>query len=185
MSQPKMDELLGLGKRSWQKYEAEGVMPGARVVEALAREGWNANWILTGDGPRRLHELGSAQGPTVSSPADYAGPLEAISLRTAWLEGRGISPENLVTAVFPDDTMAPTIEKGDLVLADRARAELSANGLYMVEQMRQRTVVRLQLELDGQVTRLMDNAKFPSPPMPREKIEPYIIGTVFWIGGER
>mgnify|MGYP005818897457 CR=1 FL=1 len=185
MPQPKMDELLGLGKQSWQKYESAGVAPGSKVIQALVEQGWNANWILTGEGPERLGEIQSASGPAVSGGMEDRGPIQALSLRSEWLENRGIRAQDVAVTVFPDDSMAPTIKKGDLVLADKARADLIANGLYMVEHMRQRTVVRLILEPDGTVTRILDNVDRPNPEMSRERIEPYIIGTVFWIGGER
>lgn len=53
-----MDELLGLGKKSWQRYESGGVAPGGPIFAALARQGINVNWLLEGEdaGPMLLNE---------------------------------------------------------------------------------------------------------------------------------
>ena len=53
VSQKEMDPLLGLGKRSWQRYESDKNVPGSKVIAELARRGFDANWILTGQGEMR------------------------------------------------------------------------------------------------------------------------------------
>lgn len=54
-TQPEMDAALGIGIRSWQRYESGGQSPGYKVLAGLARLGFDINWILLGQGsPRRL-----------------------------------------------------------------------------------------------------------------------------------
>ncbi|MEE9357357.1 helix-turn-helix domain-containing protein [Candidatus Vondammii sp. HM_W22] len=59
VSQAEMDGLLGIGKKSWQRYESGGHTPGSQVIAALARLDCNANWLLTGSGAMIM-----AQQPT-------------------------------------------------------------------------------------------------------------------------
>lgn len=48
--QKTMAEQLGISFRSWQDYELGKSVPGGKVFEALAKMGYDANWLLTGEG---------------------------------------------------------------------------------------------------------------------------------------
>ena len=68
-TQPEMDSSLSIGKKSWQKYES-GVIPGSGVIAKLATMGFNANWILTGQGSPYLD---APDGAGISDAAgDYS-----------------------------------------------------------------------------------------------------------------
>jgi len=45
-----MADQLGISFRSWQDYELGKSIPGGKVFEALVKLGFNANWLLTGQG---------------------------------------------------------------------------------------------------------------------------------------
>ncbi|GEM_PF-3498178 len=45
-----MAALVGGHERSWQGYEKGDNLPGSEVLQALAKLGFNTNWILTGEG---------------------------------------------------------------------------------------------------------------------------------------
>lgn len=49
-----MAEYLGIGKRTYAGYERDEAEIGAGPLSRLVAEGWNANWLLTGEGPERL-----------------------------------------------------------------------------------------------------------------------------------
>ena len=49
-SQKDIAALAGASYRAWQGYENGENQPGAKVIEALAKLGINANWLLTGEG---------------------------------------------------------------------------------------------------------------------------------------
>jgi len=51
-----MATALGIGLKSWQVYEQGKSIPGGKVFEALVQLGFNANWLLNGEGPMRLNE---------------------------------------------------------------------------------------------------------------------------------
>jgi transcriptional regulator with XRE-family HTH domain len=54
--QKSMATLLSISFRSWQDYELGKSVPGGKVFEALAKQGIDTNWLLTGEGPMRRGE---------------------------------------------------------------------------------------------------------------------------------
>ncbi|HOK05337.1 MAG TPA: helix-turn-helix transcriptional regulator [Victivallales bacterium] len=50
LSQKAMAEKIGIGVRNWQGYESGENIPGGKVLQSLAKLGFNINWILTGEG---------------------------------------------------------------------------------------------------------------------------------------
>lgn len=52
-SQKTMAADIGISFRAWQGYELGNNTPGSAVIEELVRLGYNANWILTGEGPMK------------------------------------------------------------------------------------------------------------------------------------
>lgn len=49
-TQKEMAADVSVSVQMWQTYEAGKSVPGGNVLEALARMGFNVNWILTGEG---------------------------------------------------------------------------------------------------------------------------------------
>lgn len=49
-TQKEMAIVVGCHERAWQKYEKGDNSPGSEILEALAKLGYNTNWILTGVG---------------------------------------------------------------------------------------------------------------------------------------
>lgn len=75
-SQKEMAEALGVGLKSWQVYEQGGSVPGGNVFESLVRLGFNANWLLTGEGEmRRDRDVYRAGGPDVAIVVEPATPF--------------------------------------------------------------------------------------------------------------
>ena len=66
LSQKALASELGIAVRSWQVYEEGKSVPGGEVFAALTRKGFDANWLLTGEGEMRRGEggLGGAQAQT-------------------------------------------------------------------------------------------------------------------------
>ncbi|MGE4334487.1 MAG: helix-turn-helix transcriptional regulator [Pigmentiphaga sp.] len=56
-TQQEMADHLGIGKRTYAGYERDEAEIGAAPLAILVRDGWNANWLLTGEGPERLEAL--------------------------------------------------------------------------------------------------------------------------------
>lgn len=63
-SQAAFAARLGIHKNTLGNYERGDREIGATALLALVRLGWNANWVLTGDGECRLDADGSVQAGT-------------------------------------------------------------------------------------------------------------------------
>jgi len=48
---------LGVHKNTYGGYERGETEIGAGAIFRLVAEGWNANWLLTGEGPERIEQL--------------------------------------------------------------------------------------------------------------------------------
>lgn len=62
LSQKDASTRLRVPGRTYQDYERGVRSPGAESMEAFARAGINANWLLTGEGPMLLSELDEQEG---------------------------------------------------------------------------------------------------------------------------
>lgn len=71
-SQPDRAEQLGVHKNTYARWERGETSISAEGLEALMREGWNANWILTGEGPQRLEDTRRV----ADQEGSYAGSQE-------------------------------------------------------------------------------------------------------------
>jgi len=65
LSQQGLADQLGVSKRGIQDNETRNRVPGGDVINGFVRLGINANWLLTGDEPMLLKDLG------VPAPALY------------------------------------------------------------------------------------------------------------------
>lgn len=52
-----MGQVMGVAQRTYASYERNERTPDADALLPLVEEGWNANWLLTGEGPERLEAL--------------------------------------------------------------------------------------------------------------------------------
>jgi hypothetical protein len=72
-----MGPLLCISQYSWQKYETKGHIPGGRVLAGLVELGFNANWLLTGNGTMMIEESNaSTQSKSIEALIEEANQLE-------------------------------------------------------------------------------------------------------------
>ena len=96
-SQREMSIVIGGSKATWQVYEDGTSVPGGKALEALARQGFNVNWILTGEGTMRRE--------AANEPLDeelLQAVLEAVeqSLSETGLELRPNKKAQLIKALY-------------------------------------------------------------------------------------
>lgn len=68
LSQKDMAVAIGISLPGLQGYEAGRSVPGGSVFEALVKLGFNANWLLTGEGEMRTNGL-------AFQVAHHSGPM--------------------------------------------------------------------------------------------------------------
>jgi hypothetical protein len=70
-------------------------------------------------------------------------------------------PRSLVVWRNPDDSMAPSLAKGSLMIIDHTETEWN-DGLYLVERGDQQVARRVQISSDGTILLRCDNPAWPA-----------------------
>lgn len=135
-----------------------------------------------------LHEAALAAGSGAENGTERV--VDYLAFRRDWLRKIGVAPSNAVLARAWGDSMQPCIWDGDMVLIDRARAEVpvrmpgsatrSRSPIYAVLDEGRARLKRIERPEDGQVILLSDNPDYPPEFAKIESLS--IIGKVLWWG---
>ena len=116
--------------------------------------------------------------------------VDHLAFRKDWLRRIGVIPASAVIARARGDSMAPTIQDGDLILIDRARADPPASlrdpkdtrlaPIYAVVDDGSARVKRIELAGAGILALLSDSPTTPAEFRPTSAVA--IIGRVMWWG---
>lgn len=103
LSQKDMGRRFGVSGTTWQNYELENASPNAHVLARLSAEGFDINWVLTGDGAMRAGDAAQA-----APPAGFS-ELGARELRRGELggEGRHVLVPRLTLRTIEDEAGRP------------------------------------------------------------------------------
>ena len=106
--------------------------------------------------------------------------VDSIAFRAEWVK-RTLRTEtrDLILIEVVGDSMAPTVEDGDLILANLAEPRFRQDGIYLLRHDSGLTVKRIQRRPDGKLLVRSDNPKYESMVVASVSI----IGRVIWIGG--
>ena len=106
--------------------------------------------------------------------------VDSIAFRAAWVKRRlNTESRNLILIEVVGDSMAPTVEDSDLILADLAEPRFRQDGIYLLRHDSGLMVKRIQRRPDGKLLVRSDNPKYEAMVVSNVKI----IGRVIWIGG--
>lgn len=105
---------LGVPLRTYQTYEQGKREPDLRTLLGVVRKGWNANWLLTGEGPERLEAVAVAE-----NPAGYGSQLVSEEHLTLALS-------QVIEVLQDKELPMPPAKQAELVMAV---AELHAEGI--------------------------------------------------------
>ncbi len=120
-----------------------------------------------------------------------SGAIGQDASEESWLQGKMGLPQSFLQELevaepaflrAPDDAMAPTILRGDLLLLDRAVQTPARDAIYVLARSGQVTVRRLRLDpIADNVTILADNPDYaPLEDVPSSDVP--IFGLVIWQG---
>jgi phage repressor protein C with HTH and peptisase S24 domain len=167
------------------------------LVNLSKAAGVSVEWLATGRGSPT-----KARGESHGMEVVEGGPVPRQSLRTANGRGTAQNPQivdylsfqpdwlqrelnmdlrNLALVEVMGDSMAPTIDEGDLVLVDLREARFRSDGVYVLRIGSDLAVKRLQRQPDGTVLIRGDNPAYESSTVKPEEVT--LLGRVLWIGG--
>lgn len=105
-TQPEMAEVLGVSPRTYAYYEQGERTPDAEALIPLWAEGWNANWVITGEGPERLDAHQEIPNSLSGKDSQALRPDDltmAVTLAQEALDGRTLPADKygkLVTLIY-------------------------------------------------------------------------------------
>lgn len=164
--------------------------PSLTVAVSLAQAGGvSLEWLAHG-GPG---ESGGGVRSVAEEPSAYTGDSYWVRVpridgeeppllfRGDWLAGLAAEPPEAVLAVVPDDTMEPTLNPGDLVLADRRRSRVSSAGLYLFDLGGHPGLRRAIPRPEGPIHLRCDNPAYPEQQLSRDEGRHLTsLGRVLW-----
>lgn len=189
-----LSRRLGISRTALYEWAAGKATPDAVAISRLAAEtGYSAAWLATGEGPVKpgspladdyffpdLEPL-----PREASPLAFKSSFLFRICTDAKLIAEGTWRPFLIEMV--DDSMEPTIKRGDLLLVSRKKG-LESGGLFAFERGsgkdHQIVVRRVQLQMgDERIVVSCDNRNYPSETLTFEQFRELWSGGVFWRGG--
>lgn len=149
-------DAIGISYRTVQNYIAGERGVGSDFLTAASeRLGVSASWILTGLGASTISETHSNEAAeaagaefvpvtrfTVDASAGHGSLVQdetgsgTYAYNRAFLDRRGLKPNNLAVISVRGDSMEPDLHDGDLILIDRAEAtaaDIKEGRIYVVQ----------------------------------------------------
>jgi phage repressor protein C with HTH and peptisase S24 domain len=171
--QPGMISLVNLAKAAGVSVEWLATGRGAPAKDSLQSRSPEPEYTAM---PHH-HLRGSDGRPAIQSPqiVDY------LHFKSEWLQRvLGADPKNLVLAEAVGDSMAPTLDEGDLALVDVRDSRFSFDGLYVLREGVDLSIKRVQRQPDGALVLRSDNAAYEPVTVAPESIT--FLGRIIWIG---
>jgi phage repressor protein C with HTH and peptisase S24 domain len=174
--QPSMISLVNLGKAAGVSVEwlatGRGLPAKSKPAADIAPERAQSI-ILPRHGARSTMDGSSIQSSQI---VDY------VNFRAEWVQRTlGVDPRNLALIEVIGDSMSPTIDEGDLVLADVRETCFENDGVYILRNGRALSVKRIQRQPDESLMVRSDNSAYAPFVVSPDKI--ILAGRVVWVGG--
>lgn len=126
---------------------------------------------------------GTIRGPGNRTTLQSAQLVAHLAFRTEWLTQRlRVDPTKVIVVEVVGDSMSPTVDDGDLVLADLRESRFRHDGIYVLRSGADLSVKRVQRRPDGKLIIRSDNPAYEPAIVTNENIN--IVGYVIWAGGQ-
>lgn len=131
--------------------------------------------------PRIGIELSAGPGVMDSSEQD----LPPLAFRDDWVRSKNItSRSNLRVLEVRGDSMAPSLEDGDVVLVDIGQQDIVDNEVYAIAYGSDLRIKRIAKRFDGGLFVRSDNPKYPEEIItPPDMEHVRVLGKKLWRGG--
>lgn len=211
VNQKEMAALLGINNRTYENYEKAVNPPGWDACQALVKMGYNANWLLTGEGEIKLGWVsyespdgfklagataeageGFVQVPRYEVKASAGGGamihseqiVDHLAFRSDWVRNAlGVAVSSLVLINVIGDSMEPTLSEGDLILINKSVDGIGDNAVYVLRYDGKLIVKRIQRMFDGSVIIKSDNSMYGPETIKGDLVNGLdVVGRVVWCG---
>jgi len=174
--QPSVANLVALARAAKVSVEwlATGREPGA-AGRGATRAAERSDYSFV---PRYDVRVAAGRGAAIRSEqvVDY------LAFKTDWVRRRlDTDPRSLMLVEAVGDSMAPTIDDGDLLLVDLDEPRFKQDGVYVLRRDSDLIVKRLQRRPDGKLIIRSDNPAYEPAVAPRDGLG--IVGRVIWSAG--
>jgi len=188
---------VGVSDNAIYKWLAGRGQPSVANLVALARAARvSVEWLATGEESKQTAQSikrAVEQGDFIFMPRSrirFSGGREgairseqvvdSIAFRAEWVKrALKAEPRDLILIEAGGDSMAPTVEDGDLILATLAEPRFRQDGIYLLRHDGGLAVKRIQRRPDGKLLLRSDNPKYEAMVVPSVDV----VGRVIWIGG--
>jgi phage repressor protein C with HTH and peptisase S24 domain len=130
------------------------------------------------------YDVRASAGP--GAVVETEGVIEYVLFDQEYLRLKlRLNPANLALIEAHGDSMADTIQSGDLMLVDTSVPQLRGDGIYAIAIGETLLVKRVVVRLDGGVLLKSDNPRYDPIEVPKRDLATLrIVGRVVWVGGE-
>jgi len=191
-------KAVDISESQLYRYISGESTPRIETAVAIARAGSvGLEWLATGATSAVDAEAGSGSALHVRIPlydltlpdaqqALVAGRAthETLGFPAAWLRSfLGISPDQLMLAITPSDSMEPTVRRGDIVMINQSDRKF-ADGVHAFLIENRLFIKRLQLRPDGvwATSEKTGHPEFRLPSADNDPASLRLIGRVVWVG---
>jgi len=195
-------KLAKVSEDTLANYEKGKTLAPFLTVATLASEKRvSLDWIWTGEGPMRggidqprLPVDGFVYIPRFGDVRVSAGTGQLVAdqpvsdflaFREDWVRYRlRRIPSNLVVIEAIGDSMAPTIEDGDIMLMDKSETRIRDSAIYVLASGDEAIVKRVERKFDGALKIISDNPVYePVLLTAAEAPDLRVLGRIVWAGG--
>lgn len=196
LKQSSIAKKYGVALKTWANYESGRSFPDANLLMRMTEEGYNADWLLTGDG--EMYGSGSVVegGDTILLPhldvRVSAGDGELVQTeeekgkfpfdRAYFRRALNIDPRFAVMVEVQGDSMYPTLAPNDPVMVNIAQPQSIVDGVWVVRINETTLVKRIQQLPDGLLRVISDNPAYEAFTFDMKEEQPdfALIGRVVW-----
>jgi phage repressor protein C with HTH and peptisase S24 domain len=190
-----------IGESSLRQYLAGGI-PNAVIASRIAAAGGvSLDWLVNGEAagqaagqaaaPQAMLDDSFSLVPRLAVDASAGAgavnhteeTVQMLAFRTDWLHRLGLVPSSARALTVRGDSMAPTLQHGDLVLVDTAIERVDDAGIYVVGVDDRTLVKRIQPKFDGSLALISENPVYAPEEIPAGATDKLrVLGRVRWYG---
>ncbi|ASC70407.1 hypothetical protein XM38_013450 [Halomicronema hongdechloris C2206] len=162
--------------RQYLNGQSEPTRPALLAIARTANV--NLEWLAAGPATTKA---------SATSPAEKYTYKDPLAFQTDWLQKEfPDSFDNLLLTQMPDESMEPTLHRGDLVLVDTSDRDLDtiSHGIYLLKLGDRILVKRLQYVVGKVLRVLSDHSAYEtfSIGLPDESNHLSLMGKIVWSG---